>query len=363
MLDVSIEATVSVSAVFLRCLLVGESYCCRVDLSSALLAYAIPAALITMLPGPDTAMMLATALKGGRAAAVRASWGVGTGLLLWGAAAAAGLAAALRSSAVLYDVFRLACVMYLLVLAGQSLLASRRQTPDTPPPTDPRAGRRHRLPSLGWGYRRALLTCVLNPKLGVALVDGVPWWFGPLTTPWTPPRPGVHVVGVRLSLAAGRRAAGGSLRQWRNTRARLGTVWAPAAAMRLAAQAARLGSDVERADLLVEAVLAHVDAVEPADGVAAALAELVCTDIPVAEIARRVGLSSRQVHRRCLDEFGLAPSLLRRIARVYRAARHTAGAGRPPLARLAADAGFADQAHFCREIRALSGETPRAAFG
>ncbi len=112
---------------------------------------------------------------------------------------------------------------------------------------------------------------VPDGRCGVALVDGVPWWFGPLTAPWTPPRPGVHVVGVRLSLAAGRRAAGGSLRQWRNTRARLGTMWAPAPVVRLAAQAARLGSDVERADLLVEAVLAHVDAVEPADGVGAAL--------------------------------------------------------------------------------------------
>lgn len=204
---------------------------------------------------------------------------------------------------------------------------------------------------------------VPDGRCGVALVDGVPWWFGPYTTPWTPPRPGVHVVGVRLSLTAGHRAAGGSLRQWRNTRARLGTVWAPAAATRLAAQAARLSNDVERADLLGAATLARVDAVEPPDEVAAALAELVCTDTPVCEIARRVDLSSRQVHRRCLDEFGLAPSLLRRIARVHRAARHIARAGRPPLARLAADAGFADQAHFCREIRALSGATPHAAFG
>lgn len=204
---------------------------------------------------------------------------------------------------------------------------------------------------------------VPDGRCGVALVDGVPWWFGPHTTPWTPPRSGVHVVGVRLSLAAGRAAAGGSLRHWQDTRAQLGTVWAPAAANRLAAHAARLSNDLERADLLVAAVLAHVEAVEPADEVGAALAGLVCTDLPVAEIARRVGLSSRQVHRRCLDEFGLAPSLLRRIARVHRAARHTAGAGRTPLARLAAEAGFADQAHFCREIRALSGETPRAAFG
>ncbi|CAN5839530.1 hypothetical protein BH18ACT7_BH18ACT7_10890 [soil metagenome] len=87
------------------------------DLVTALLAYTVPAALITMLPGPDTAMVLATVVKAGRAAAARAAWGVGTGLLIWGGAAALGLAAALRTSAVLYDVFRFACAAYLLVLA------------------------------------------------------------------------------------------------------------------------------------------------------------------------------------------------------------------------------------------------------
>lgn len=141
------------------------------DVVHALLAYALPAALITMLPGPDTAMVLATAVKAGRAAAARAAWGVGTGLLIWGAMAAAGLAAALRASAVLYDAFRLACAAYLLVLAVQAFHASRQSaTSAAPPPT----GRVGRLPTLGWGYRRALLTCLLNPKLGVFFVAFLP---------------------------------------------------------------------------------------------------------------------------------------------------------------------------------------------
>ncbi len=99
------------------------------------------------------------------------------------------------------------------------------------------------------------------------------------------------------------------------------------------------------------------------DRVTACLAELVLTDGAVAEMAREVGLSPRQVHRRCLDEFGLPPSLLRRIAGVHRAARLTASARRAPLARLAADAGFTDQAHLCREVRVMCGQTPRDAFG
>lgn len=203
---------------------------------------------------------------------------------------------------------------------------------------------------------------VPDGRCGIALVDGLPWWFGPDTAPWTPPRAGVHVVGVRLSLTAGRRAAGAPLRQWKDTRAPLAAVWGTVAATRLAWLTARAGSDGERVHLLIAATLARVDATGPPDGVATALARLVLTDTPVAEIARELGLSARQVHRRCLDGFGLAPSLLRRIARVHRAARHSAVGGETPLARLAADAGFTDQAHLCREVLAMSGRTPRAVF-
>ena len=132
----------------------------------AMVAYAVPAALVTMLPGPDTVMVLATAAKAGRRAAARAAWGVGAGLLLWGVAAAAGLAAALRSSALLYDAFRLSCAAYLLLLALQAFLASRREQES--PPATVLSGQ------LGWGFRRALLTCVLNPKLGVFFVVVLP---------------------------------------------------------------------------------------------------------------------------------------------------------------------------------------------
>lgn len=138
------------------------------DLTAALLAYAVPAALITMLPGPDTAVVLTTAVGVGRAAAVRAALGVGTALLIWGAAAATGLAATLRSSSIVYDAVRLPCAAYLIFLAVQAIRASRRREPDSVEGDPPAPGteRPGRLPSFGWGYRRALLACALNPKLG-----------------------------------------------------------------------------------------------------------------------------------------------------------------------------------------------------
>src|SRR5919197_95012 len=129
-------------------------------LTGPMLAYAVPAALITMLPGPDTAMVLTTALRAGRGAAARAAWGVGTGLLVWGVAAAVGLAPALRSCSVAYLVFRWACGVYLLCLGARAVLASRSHRAGAPPEPSHQA----RGTALGWGYRRALLTCVLNPK-------------------------------------------------------------------------------------------------------------------------------------------------------------------------------------------------------
>jgi threonine/homoserine/homoserine lactone efflux protein len=145
------------------------------ELLPALVAYALPAALITMLPGPDTAMVLTTALRHGRQAAFRAAWGVGTGLVLWGFAAAAGMAGALHSSVLLYEVFRVACALYVLSLGFRALASALRGGGDAVADVPPEgAARRQRARSLGWGFKRALFTCLLNPKLGVFFVVFLP---------------------------------------------------------------------------------------------------------------------------------------------------------------------------------------------
>ena len=79
---------------------------------------------------------------------------------------------------------------------------------------------------------------------------------------------------------------------------------------------------------------------------------------PVAEMARRTGLSARQLHRRCLPLFGYGP---RRLARVLRLGRALEAARQgTSLAQVAANCGYADQAHLSREVRALAGMTPAA---
>jgi len=170
------------------------------------------------------------------------------------------------------------------------------------------------------------------------------------------------VVGVWLALVAGRPVAGQSLGAWRDRRAPLERLWGHEGAGQLMARC-----QASRGDLAVIGVLtaAAETRVLAADAVplAARLAELVDRDLPAEEIANRVGLSPRQLHHLCVDRFGLPPSVLRRTSRLHRAARlyQAAGPGRR-LADLAQAAGYADQAHLSRELRSLTGLTPRTAF-
>ena len=71
-----------------------------------------------------------------------------------------------------------------------------------------------------------------------------------------------------------------------------------------------------------------------------------------------LGLSARQLHRRCVRSFGYGPTTLTRILRFQ---RFLAVAPRcPSIAAGAAAAGFADQAHLARECRSIAGMTPTA---
>jgi AraC-like DNA-binding protein len=76
----------------------------------------------------------------------------------------------------------------------------------------------------------------------------------------------------------------------------------------------------------------------------------------VERVAQAVGLSPRHLHRRSLAAFGYGAKTLSRVLRLGRAvslARRGVA-----LVEVAASSGYADQAHFAREVRALVGITP-----
>lgn len=78
-------------------------------------------------------------------------------------------------------------------------------------------------------------------------------------------------------------------------------------------------------------------------------------------IADSVGLGPRQLHRRCTRMFGYGPKTLDRILRMHRALELLRNG--TPQAEAASMAGYADQAHGSREIRALTGISPSRLVG
>jgi len=79
--------------------------------------------------------------------------------------------------------------------------------------------------------------------------------------------------------------------------------------------------------------------------------------IRVDALARALGCSRRHLAQRFAQDVGVPPKVAARLIRLE-AVRERLGSA--PLARLAAEHGFADQAHLAREFRALAGAPPTA---
>jgi AraC-like DNA-binding protein len=180
---------------------------------------------------------------------------------------------------------------------------------------------------------------------------------GPVRTVMTG---GTVIIGVRFRPSAGGPALGLPLSELRDQRVDLadlrrhdagqlpGTLDPDAAAARALEVAAGLVADGEP---------------DPAATWAAAL--LADPQARAEEVAAEIGLSLRQLRRRCHDAVGYGPKTLQRVLRFRRFVswideRPRGGAGAGDLAALAAYAGYADQAHLTRECRALAGLTPAA---
>ncbi|MFF4318287.1 LysE family translocator [Streptomyces sp. NPDC001568] len=115
-------------------------------------------ALLTVVPGPDMAIVTRRAVSRGRADGLRTVGGIAVGLLLWGALTVAGLAALLAASAEVYLVVKLAGAAYLCFLGIQSL---RR------PPGAGEEVPGHGGDGSAGAWRTGLIANVLNPKIAV----------------------------------------------------------------------------------------------------------------------------------------------------------------------------------------------------
>jgi AraC-like DNA-binding protein len=169
--------------------------------------------------------------------------------------------------------------------------------------------------------------------------------------------PGTAIFGVRFPPGAGGAVLGVPLSEVLNQRVGLADL-RPADARRVDLTGS-LAPETAAA-LLLDLAGALVADSTPDPEVTHAASLLRDPRVRVEEVAAEVGLSLRQLRRRCDAAVGYGPKTLQRVLRFRRfVAWIDAGHG-TDLATAAAVAGYADQAHLTRECGTMSGLTPTA---
>jgi threonine/homoserine/homoserine lactone efflux protein len=147
-----------------------------VHVGNHLLVFIGVAAIVIIVPGPDTAMVTKNILLYGRRVAFGTSFGVSARLAVWTLAAAFGIASLVRASAVAFTALKLAGALYLIWLGIGALRAAGHagEHADQSTPSGPRRS----LDVLG-GFRQGLLSDLANPKIGIFFTSLLPQFVDP----------------------------------------------------------------------------------------------------------------------------------------------------------------------------------------
>ena len=137
---------------------------------SSFLAVAVVGLLV---PGPDTFVVLRTALADGPRAGTWAAAGSAAGNVAWGGASALGVAALLAASDGAFAALKLAGAAYLVVLGLRALAAAARGDALAP------GGAEQSAASSAKSFRRGLASDLLNVKVGLFWTALVPQFAGP----------------------------------------------------------------------------------------------------------------------------------------------------------------------------------------
>ncbi|MGX1837024.1 helix-turn-helix domain-containing protein [Streptomyces diastaticus] len=170
--------------------------------------------------------------------------------------------------------------------------------------------------------------------------------------------PGTRYAAVRFAPGVAPALLGVAPFEVRDRRVELADLW-PASQVRALAGHLEAAPAPGRA---LDAWAARRAAERPApDPRLSQLVTLLAAGTPVAGAAKNLGVGPRRLHQLSRDAFGYGPKTLGRILRLGQA-RELAAAGLP-VAEVAHRAGYADQPHLSREVRALTGLTPGALLG
>lgn len=115
-----------------------------------LLAFVAVAAVVTITPGPGTAMVIRSALRGGRGRAFRTIIGNEIGVMMWGLLSVLGISAVVAASRIAFDILRLVGALVLVIVGLQSLL--RRGGEDAPAESAERPDRLRAGSGMVWSH-------------------------------------------------------------------------------------------------------------------------------------------------------------------------------------------------------------------
>jgi AraC-like DNA-binding protein len=189
--------------------------------------------------------------------------------------------------------------------------------------------------------------------------------------PWTRPlvevvSPGTTIVGVRFHPGVAASALGLPASELVDQVVDVGEVWGRSAAW-LGERIAESSTPQAALAVLQEQTAGRLtDAARPDSLVLAAVHELRPWGVgDVGSLTSKLHVSESQLRRRCKAAVGLSPKILHRMLRfqgLMALAQLALTQGRSPavegLARLATEAGYADQSHLTRECVRMTGLTP-----
>jgi len=136
-----------------------------------LIAFAVAATTIALIPGPGMLYVLARSLGGGRDEGLRSTAGTGIGGLVHVAAAAAGLSAIIATSATAFTVVKYLGAAYLIWLGSKALFSRNHEAPP--------GSARGTAPATSNALRQGVLTEVLNPKTALFFLTFLPQFCQP----------------------------------------------------------------------------------------------------------------------------------------------------------------------------------------
>jgi AraC-like DNA-binding protein len=171
--------------------------------------------------------------------------------------------------------------------------------------------------------------------------------------------PGERIVGLRLRPGVAGAVLGMPASEVLDIHVKLEELLGTSAS-ELAARLAETDGDDEAFGLLEGMVGSQLEGGGPDPLVLAATRRLGFPGSRIDRLAESLGISDRQLRRRFHESVGYGPKTLDRVLRFRRlvAQAGAVAAGESDLARLAADLGYADQAHMTRDCMRLSGRTP-----